>query len=104
MKQKKQSRLPPKKGNHGGKREGAGRYYSPHDRMKLAERHAELKYEFTKAGVRDPAAKALDALHAELHPDGGGDPESTRRSVMTGRGETDAFMQLDAELMTEPSS
>lgn len=69
----------------GGKRHGAGRSYSPWERVRLAERYAEFKFEFAKAGSSKPGHDALLKLHAEEHPDGRGDIESTRRLCLRGR-------------------
>ena len=72
----------------GGKRPGAGRSYSPWERMRLAERYAELKSEFFKAGMPKPGHEALLALHAEEHLDGAGDIELTKRLCIRGRCES----------------
>ena len=71
----------------GGKRTGAGRHYSPWDRIRLAQRHAELKHEFVMAGVRGPRQRALERLHTELHPDGEVDIHTTEKLVEQGRSE-----------------
>ena len=79
----------------GGKRAGAGRSYSPWDRMRLAERCATLKYEFLKAGRSKPGLEALLTLHAEEHPDGSGNFESTKRLCITGRCESILLAEND---------
>jgi len=86
------------KRKHGGPGRGQGRHYSPSGRIWLANRLAELKWGFRDAGNdRDPAARALKALHAELHPDGGGHIETTRRLCIRGRGEDNFFSELSAK-------
>jgi hypothetical protein len=74
---------------HGGKREGAGRHYSPWDRISLAQRYAELRHAFVMAGDRAPIRHALEALHAEL----GADISTIRKLVRRGLSED----ILDAE-------
>ena len=49
------------------KKREVGRPYSPWDRITLAERYAELKFEFLKAGDVKPGAAAEHALFEECH-------------------------------------
>ena len=79
----------------GGKRAGAGRSYSPWARMRLAERFAELKCEFVKAGMPRPEYQALLTLHAEEHPNDEVDLKSTKRLVVRGRCESLLFAEND---------
>lgn len=74
-----------KRKKSGGKRAGAGRCYNPWKRIALAERFAELKSNLRQAGWPNAAQIALDLLHAEEHPNGGGSIETTRRLVVQGR-------------------
>jgi hypothetical protein len=74
------------KRKHGGPRHGAGRPSSPWNKITLAERYAGLKYEFVMAGDRAPSKRALEIVHAELHPDGRGELETTRKLIRRGRG------------------
>jgi hypothetical protein len=45
--------------DRGGPGRDQGRHYDPYDRIRLAERYCDLKYEFTKAGVPKPGQCAV---------------------------------------------
>jgi hypothetical protein len=55
------------------------------------------KWEAHKRGKRYPATAALYELHAELHPDGGGNVDSTKRLVIIGTQEDNFLCELDAK-------
>ena len=74
-----------KRKKSGGKRAGAGRCYNPWKRIALAERFAELKSNLPPGWQAERGQIALDMLHAEEHPNGGGSLETTRRLVVQGR-------------------
>jgi hypothetical protein len=94
---RKTSRKPPRKGKHGGEREGAGLFYDPRGRISLAYRYEELYRQFVQEGVPKPGTNALYTLHAEEHPDGGGNPESTKRLIIRARQEDNFLTELGAK-------
>ena len=81
----------------GGKRPGAGRYYSPWDRIRLAHRYAELKSEFIEGGAskREACARAFAVVHGErTHK---GSPATTKRLPISGRHEDIFLAELDVK-------
>lgn len=81
---------------HGGKRAGSGRSYSPYYRAYLASRYVSLVVQYHRQNKRSPGKQALDALHAEEHPDGGGSVSTTRRLVQRGYQDDNFIAELDA--------
>ena len=53
--------------------------------------------ELRKKGARFPAKAALEALHAEMHPDGKGDIASTKRLAIIGQHEDNFISEIDVK-------
>lgn len=85
----------------GGKRAGAGRPYRPAARIWLANRYVELKWQLRDAGVSNAGEKALEALHAEEHPDGEGSLATTWRLIVRGRHEEIFLSELAFKLQNQ---
>jgi hypothetical protein len=79
----------------GGKRPGAGTIYAPWNRIRLAHRYAELKWQFHE--MRSPGKRAYSLLHTEEHPDGGGSITTTKRLVIAGGHDDNFLADLDAK-------